>query len=297
MNVEAQEEVAVQRIHIRSTIDGVDHDAATRWCLSEGLVGVGWGIWDGKGTRTWQRYIEDYEGEQGSVNSNVRRFHDLDVGTLIWTRERSGNYWLGRIDGEWEYRDDEVAQRLDLFNLRETSWEEVGTEDRVPGRVVNAFRSRMTLQRIKDQGAVAYSNRLFKRSDTAGERAAIDSRTVIESLLGPEDLEDLVAVYLQDQFDYLLVSRLRSTPGYEYVLRKRDSGRTAVASVKSGDTPVDLDLLPVTTVDAAFAYAVCERYTGERSPNTRCITTEELCDFLLRRRSILPDRISDWLER
>ena len=175
----------VQRIHIRSTIDGVDHDAATRWCLSEGLVGVGWGIWDGNGTRTWEGYVEEYEDGQGPVNTNVRRFHDLDVGTLIWTRERSGNYWLGRIDGGWEYRDDEVAQRLDLFNLRETSWEEVGTKDRVPRPGRKRLRSRMTLQRIKDQGAVSYSNRLFRRSDTDGERAAIDPRTVIESLIGP----------------------------------------------------------------------------------------------------------------
>jgi hypothetical protein len=202
MTAEPQEEADVQRIHIRSTIDGVDHDAATRWCLSEGLVGIGWGIWDGAGTRTWERYVEDYEHGQGSVNTNVRRFHDLDVGTLIWTRERSGNYWLGRICGGWEYRDDEVAQRLDLFNLRPTSWDEVGTEDRVPGRVVNAFRSRMTLQRIKDHGAVAYSNRLFGRSDADGERAAIDPRSVIESLLGPEDLEDLTS----------RLNRSRSTP-------------------------------------------------------------------------------------
>jgi hypothetical protein len=64
-----------------------------------------------------------------------------------------------------------------------------------------------------------------------------------------------------------------------------------------GNTPVDLDLLSVTTTDAAFAYAVCETYTGERSPNIRCITTDELCDFVPGHRSILPDRISDWLER
>ncbi|MBS1887515.1 MAG: hypothetical protein JSU06_10040 [Actinobacteria bacterium] len=297
MTAGPHEETDVQRIHIRSTVDGVDHDAATRWCLGEGLVGIGWGIWDGNGERTWERYVEGYENRHGAVDANVRRFHDLDVGTLIWTRERSGNYWLGRIEGRWRYRDDEVAQRLDLFNLRPTAWKEVGTEDRVPGRVVNAFRSRMTLQRIKDRGAVSYSNRLYRRSDTDEERVAVDPRAVIESLLGPEDLEDLVAVYLQDRFDYLLVSRFRSTPGYEYVLRKRDGGQTAVASVKSGDTPVDLDLLPVNTVDEAFAYAVSGKYTGERSPNTRCIETEELCDFMLGRRSILPDRITDWLER
>lgn len=119
---------------------------------------------------------------------------------------------------------------------------------------------------------------------------------VIKSLLGAEDLEDLVAVYLQDRFDYLVVSRLRSTPGYEYELRARDGGATAVASVKSGDTPVDIDLLPWDTVDAAYAYAACDRYDGERRPEFTQIQTQELTEFMLSRREVLPERVANWLE-
>ena len=285
-------------MHIRSTIEAVDHDEATSWCITEGFAGVGWGLWDGRNNRKWHEYVDDYAGEKGKLNGNVRRFHDLAIGTLIWSRERNGRYWLGRIEGDWEYRDDETAQRLDLFNLRSTSWHPVGTEDRVPGRVVNAFRSRMTLQRIVDSGARAYSRRAyfhFLEPQAPVESPGVE--LVIKSYLGPEDLEDLVAVYLQDTLDYLVVSRLRSTPGYEYVLRNRVTGKTAVASVKSGDTPVDLDLLPVDAVDAAFAYAVSERYVGSRDPKITCIQTDTLARFIRARRKILPDRISDWLAR
>lgn len=125
---------------------------------------------------------------------------------------------------------------------------------------------------------------------------AADPKTVIKSLLGAEDLEDLVAVYLQDRFDYLIVSRLRSTPGYEYELRARNGGATAVASVKSGNTPVDIDLLPWDTVDAAYAYAVCDKYDGKRRPQFIEIQTDELAEFMLSRLEALPERVANWLE-
>jgi len=284
----------ILRLHIRSTIrDDADHDRATNWCLENGYAGLGWKIPNQEGLSgiSWPEYEE-----HGRANSNVRRFHEAAIGTLVWTRQRNGDYWLGVIEGEWEYRDDPVACELDLCNVRPARWEHVGTEGEVPGRVVNAFRSRWTLQKIHDHAAGAYTHRLYEelfegRTDFQPEEA----ETVIKSLLGPEDLEDLVAVYLQDRFDYLVVSRLRSTPGYEYELRDRDGGATAVASVKSGGTHVNLDLLPSGTVDVAYAYAVSEGYDGARRDNITCIETQQLADFMRARREILPKRVAAWL--
>ena len=285
----------VFRLHIRSTITDDDaHDRATDWCLENGYAGLGWQIRDHDGLTgiSWAEYQS-----HGRANGNVRRFRDAKVGSLLWTRERSGEYWLGVIEGRWEYRDDPVARELDLFNVRTARWTRVGTEGKVPGRVVNAFRSPLTFQKIHDPGACEYTRRLHgKLFEGRTDFKAEKPETVIKSLLGAEDLEDLVAVYLQDRFDYLVVSRLRSTPGYEYELRARDGGATAVASVKSGDTPVNLDLLPWETVDAAYAYAVCSTYEGERPPQFREIETDELTEFMLSRREVLPERVAEWLE-
>lgn len=284
----------VLRLHIRSTItDDQAHDRATAWCLEHGYSGLGWQIRDHHGLTgiSW----EEYE-EHGRANSSVRRFRDAALGTLLWTRKRNGEYWLGVIEGEWEYRDDQQARDLDLFNVRPTRWKLVGTEGKVPGRVVNAFRPSLTLQKIGDGAARDYTRRLYAELfEGRTDLEPADPEIVIKSLLGPEDLEDLVAVYLQDRFDYLVVSRLRSTPGYEYELRARDGGATAVASVKSGNTPVDLNLLPSDTVDAAYAYAVCEQYDGERHDNVTEISTEELADFIRVRREVLPKRVTAWL--
>jgi hypothetical protein len=283
----------VQRLHIRSTVEGVSHDAATTWCLTNGYAGVGWGLWDpARSGISWEEYMAETDG----LNSNVRRFHDLATGTLLWTRERNGIYWLGVVEGEWEYHDDDTAHALDMFNLRGTAWRQVGAEDLVPGRVVNGFRSSRTLQRIGDRGARAYSRRMHQQvAEHRADLEPVAPRAVIESLIGSEDLEDLVAVYLQDRFDYLAVSRLRSTPGYEYVLSRRTDGSRAVVSVKSGQTPVDLDLLPSDTVDASYAYAVSGQYVGERHPNLTCIKTEELTEFIVERRAVLPERVVAWL--
>jgi hypothetical protein len=286
----------VLRLHIRSTIrDDAAHDRATVWCLENSYSGLGWGIWDHEGLAgiSWSEYEE-----HGRANSNVRRFHDAAVGTLLWTRQRNGNYWLGVVEGEWEYRDEQQARDLDLFNVRPTRWEQVGTEGKVPGRVVNAFRSRWTLQKIHDDAAREYTRRLHEKLfEGRSDFEPADAETVIKSLLGPEDLEDLVAVYLQDRYAYLVVSRLRSTPGYEYELRTRDGGDTAVASVKSGETHVDLDLLPSDTVDASYGYAVCEKYDGQRHDRFTEIKTDELAEFMRSRREVLPERVVAWLGR
>lgn len=282
------------RLHLRSTVEHVNHDELTRWCLEQGWSGMGWGLWDGESDREWEDYLVRATGNLG----NVRRFHALEQGTLLWTRERSGVYWLGELTGPWQYRGDELAERLDLFNVRRTRWWEVGTEEKVPGRVVNAFRSPMTLQEVEERGARRYSNRRHALLTGAAEKLeSEDPQAVLSSLLGAEDLEDLVAVYLQDRYGYLLVSRNRSTPGYEYDFRHREDGRRAVCSVKSGHTHVDLELLPSDSVDASFAYAVSGGYDGLAHTNLTCIRTEDLASFLLERRAVLPERVALWLDR
>lgn len=155
----AQREVF--RLHIRSTITDEDaHDRATAWCLENGYAGLGWQIRDHSGLTgiSWEEY-----SQHGRPDSNVRRFRDAELGSLLWTRKRNGEYWLGVIEGGWEYRDDQVARDLDLFNVRPTRWAQVGTEGKVPGRVVNAFRPPLTFQKIHDGAACEYTRRLHGR--------------------------------------------------------------------------------------------------------------------------------------
>ena len=287
----------VARLHLRSTVEAVDHVAIEEWCLRGDWAGVGWGLWDENCDGiSWDEYERRRADSGEGVNDSVRRLHDLPIGSLLWTRRRDSSYWLGELTGRWQYRDGVEAQKLDLFNVRRCRWWSVGTQDSVPGIVVSNFNRSKTLNPVADRGAVGYTNRLH--AQLAGELATpppADPREVIESLLGALDLEDLVAVYLQDVHGFVLVNRGRTTVGYEYVLRHRETGRRAVATVKSAGARVDLDALPVDPDVGVWAYAVSGQSRGAAREDIRWITTDELVEFITHRQSVLPDQVVRWL--
>ena len=85
----------------------------------------------------------------------------------------------------------------------------------------------------------------------------ISAREVLRSLLGPLDVEDLVAAYLQDQRDYVAVParQAKSTSVYEYILKHRLDGHIAVVQVKTGNAQVPLDTLDATVADEWSVYS------------------------------------------
>jgi hypothetical protein len=292
----------VARLHLRSTVEDVDHVAIEDWCLRDGAggngwAGVGWGLWDAaRAGIGWEQYCRDYVAAGYELNDSVKRLYELPIGSLVWTRRRDSSYWLGELTGPWEYRDGGVAQALDMFNVRRCHWWKVGTQDSVPGIVVSNFNRSKTLNPVADYGAVRYTLRLHAQvAGHAEEIGPSDPREVVESLLGALDLEDLVAVYLQDRHSFVLVNRGKSSVGYEYVLRRRDTGRRAVATVKSAGAVIDLDALPDDADVEVWAFAVSGRTTGQQRENIRWISTDELIDFIRERESVLPDQVARWL--
>ncbi len=65
---------------------------------------------------------------------------------------------------------------------------------------------------------------------------------MLDTLLSPFDVQDLVAAYLQASRGWLLFpSRLSdSTAAYEYVLRDPGTGHSYAVQVKTGDSPIEL---------------------------------------------------------
>jgi len=122
---------------------------------------------------------------------------------------------------------------------------------------------------------------------------------ILQSYLDPYDVEDLVYVWLQAIRGYLALprSRQRDTPAYEYTLIHRDSGRRAIAQIKTGSTPVDLAALAAAASDDetdTFAYATCGRYGGDRAAVLHVVQDAELLDFADRHEMLLPPRVRTW---
>jgi hypothetical protein len=170
----------------------------------------------------------------------------------------------------------------------------VGPVDRVPGKVVNSFVPRRTVQMVDDETVRIFSAYFYNTHSNCSydlPRVAPD----IFSLLSSEDCEDIVALYMQMKGYLLLASTCkRSTPAYEFVMYHRDTGDRAAAQVKNG-----FDNLCVEDhanfPGKVFLFTSKGRYMGTVPQNVLCLTVEEILQFISKYETILPDRIKTWL--
>ena len=156
----------------------------------------------------------------------------MQVEDFCWTyASHTGEYWCCRIDGEFEYRTGGDFDKYDLHLTRRCTWKLAGAADAVPGVVRRAFAGQFgAVSRITSTAtnAIEAAEVLFgfKKPIPNGDLFAV---------AGPEDLEDLVALYLQEQGWRVFPSTSKvSMASYEFVLVDRDTGKHAAVQVKSG---------------------------------------------------------------
>ena len=130
---------AVYRAPMRSRSDDIDWAATLERAFALGLVGVG-----------------DIDGNE----RRVERFADVDDGAFVWTRDASGFYRVGRIDGPYRY--DEGGAAVDLVHVRPCRWSRPVPEHRVPAAVLATFaRGGRNFQRTHDTGVATESQAVW----------------------------------------------------------------------------------------------------------------------------------------
>lgn len=287
----------VWRINIKpAAAQGID---PRQFCLSSGCLGVGWPVSDAASLQ-WEAYVEQgrttYSHDNGwwpALNALGNR---MALGDLCWTRDSVGIYYLGRITGGWQYNGTEDNRRADVVNLRPCDWVKVGPADGVPGKVINSFGPRRTLQRVNDETVRVYSAYFYNTRSSSGLLYDMPrTSTDIFSLLSSEDCEDLIALYMQMKGYVLLPSTCkRSTFAYEFVMRNRDTGDYAAAQVKNGFN--NLRISDYTDFPGhVFLFTSKGSYLGSAAENVSCITSREMLQFIAEHQSILPDRTKTWL--
>jgi hypothetical protein len=285
------------------TTDG-DRAAVERTCLDGGFLGLGWGFkWDRSSaprvrTVTWERYIDWAESLwPGRDTGNLWRFHDAEG--LVWTRTADGIYYLAQFTGPWEYRGGPVHDALDLSNIRPARIEQIGSETEVPGAVVRRFsRQGQAFSAVHDESAARYSALIWAR--LTGEpyewRPSLDQ--VLDSLLSPFDVQDLVAAYLQAERGWLLFpSRLSdSTAAYEFVLREPTTGRHYAVQVKTGESEIDQkSLVRAADLTGWVIFSTTGAYAGRRPRHVEQLDRANLLRFMTERRAALPPIVDTWL--
>src|ERR1700693_4838695 len=184
-------------------------DAST-FCIENDLVGFGFPVEPSEDLLAWDIYyrrgLETYHNKgvtewQPAVEAIRKR---MSVGDLCWARHASGKYYIGRVMGTWEYRNGPSNRQAGVVNTRFCDWQDAGDPFNVPNAILNSFRNGSPLEQIEGDGVEAFSsfrfNGLIQRSVYEFSQRVCD----LFSVLGLEECEDLIGIYLQME-GYLLL--------------------------------------------------------------------------------------------
>ena len=207
--------------------------------------------------KTFEDYDKLAEVRYKNYSSVERLYYEVKENDIIWMRSSSkGKYYFGRVkaDSEWVFNRDAIS--LDAANQRiNIDWypaTDMADEESVPGAVATAFIMGSTLQRIKKAGVEAYSQLLFNRVHDRSKDPYMYpnpdlalTEPYFYSLLQPEDVEDLLALWLYDTKGYVCIPSTNkiATPKYECVLLDpSDTNRKHIyIQVKKGNVDLDTD--------------------------------------------------------
>ena len=207
------------------------------YCLNNHVAAMGWSLEDiSECDRNAIKSFDDYDKyaaeRYGDYSSVERLYYEVKENDIIWMRsKKDGKYYFGRVRKESKWVFNQNAIGIDAANQRiNIDWypaTEKADEESVPGAISTAFIRGSTLQRIKKEGVEAYSQLLFNKVHDYTKdpfRYQNPDLSLIEShfysLLQPEDVEDLLALWLYDTKRYVCIPSTNkiATPKYECVL-------------------------------------------------------------------------------
>ena len=270
-----------------------------QFCLERSIYGIGWAV-EGLQTRPdWSSYLDLAATIYETSQTGARSWHNgamfikssIRPNDLIWIRDYAGTFWLGRIDGEWEYSSGRDFVGADVVNTRVCRWVKVPVDD-VPGSVAIC---RGLFRAITDGCVREYSKLLYNQLNKEGfsYAFALEGGSFF-SFLSPDACEDLVAFYVQSKGFWLVPSSCkRSTARYEFSLVERGSGKTAVVQVKNGKESLSLlDYSPADVgADSFVLFTSGGQYIGDTRPDVCCIEPSDLFKFAEDNEQSLPSRV------
>lgn len=165
MTDESPGERIAYRAPMRSRDDTVAPGVAVERALAEGVCGMGGRLDSTPGSLTAAlAAVDARHGERAA--RRLERFAALPTGTLVWTRDVDGLFWLGRLTGSWRYDDDPAARTVDLVHVRACTWSSspVAASDVPPGVTATFARGGRNGQRIRTAGAGEQSAAVWERS-------------------------------------------------------------------------------------------------------------------------------------
>lgn len=299
----------VYRVHLKPGADAT-YAEVLDFCISQHIIGVGWAevvgnedSWDALKQECQRLTQKDgpYPGDKG-VFKCVNAIRRIQPGDLIWTREGGSvaKYYLCRATNlQWKDREITAEHyKYDITNYVGCEWVEVGTEDHVPGHVVNSFRARLSAQRVYD---VETASAIIWNHQCTEESLKYEVEPISEedfwNMIGTEELECLVLLYLQTKGYYIYSSTVKKdTKTYEAIMVSDDGKHKCYPQVKQNEplTPSEY-AKGLGPDDKVVLFSSNETYRDEH-PQVECLTRRELWDFVNANYCILPDSVKYWVD-
>lgn len=289
------------------------------YCLENNVAAMGWSIEEvpeseRKGISSFEEYNNYAKKIYSKYPSVYRLAKEVKEGDIIWMRnKKEGKYYFGRVkeNSKWKYNNDAVP--IDAANqLTNIYWHLATTtadEDAVPGAVATAFIMGSTLQRINKPGVESYSQMLFnhfnKKENDDYEYPSPNLSLTEEnfySLLQPEDVEDLLCLWLYDQKRYIVIPSTNkiATPLYECVLINPldTSGNNHIyIQVKKGN--IDLDANDYSKL-AGEVYLLTTNGVVKNADNNRifAVSPKDIFDFATNpdKYHLIPENVQYWVK-
>ncbi len=293
----------IWRINLKpDSAEGVD---PRQLCFDNGIVGVGWQIEYETEPVLWETY-EKIAREKYCINGSRSWssalnaiYRDIKQDDLIWTRDKQGIYYIGRIKGDWRYETSPDCKKADIVNVRGCEWHKVGTVGDIPGKIVSSFARSRTVQKIRNDSVMRFSKNLYNQiTNNISEVEKLTGKDVF-SLLSPEDCEDALALYLQVEKGYMVVPSTckKDTLNYEFELKHRQTGKTAVVQVKNSVWDLSTEEFNKINEECEVFLLTTEgNYTGLNKPNIHFVDREVIKDFLYSNTHLLPKKMKVWID-
>lgn len=296
------------RTKLRSTLPGVDHEKQVNHCVHNDIIGIGWRMDGLGGDATLDEACERIEETPGwgkKPSQIVRRFgEEALTGEFVWTRDTHGRYLVCKITGPYRYDGSESGVTVDVHQVRDAEWAPRPLNDlEVPGGVIRSFIGPgQSFSRVHDHAARRLTPYLWEKLHGRSlPELELTPEDVLASHLDPYDVEDLVYVWLQVVRGFVVLprARQRDTPAYEWTMVHRETGRRAIAQIKTGADVVDLQALADAKAEsdiATFAFATSGQYQGDPALVDEIVTPDALLSLVVEKPEVLPLRVRTWFQ-
>ena len=288
------------------------------YCLKNHVAAMGWSldhlsVEERAQISTFNDYYAIAKDEYKNINSVHRMVKDVKEGDLIWMRSRiEGKYYISRVkaNSTWVFNEDAV--KIDAANqLTNMDWypaSEKADEESVPGAVATAFIMGSTIQRINKSGVEAYSQMLYNKiHDSSMDMYNYPNPDLslcekhFYNLLQPEDVEDLLSLWLYDTQKYVCIPSTNkiATPKYECVLiDPNDLNRKHIyIQVKKGN--VDLNADDYADLNGEVYLLTTEGHVSnaDKYNNVFCVNPSEIYQFAINadKAHMIPENVLYWV--